>query len=84
MAEEVPPRNRSWLAVGVSRYWVFDAFFVPPAIWEMVFKPFGIECRPVVNTKGVELRTVVQEEVDIVTDDLKPLPCPDCQRIHYA
>lgn len=77
-----------WNRRGImTLFWVFDAFFVPPAIWETVFKPFGIECRPVVNTKGVELKTVVQlvvqEEVDIVTDDLKPVPCPECQRVHY-
>ena len=77
-----------WNRRGImSLNWVFDAFFVPPAIWETVFKPFGIECRPVVNAKGVELKTVVQlvvqEEVDIVSDDLKPVPCSECQRIHY-
>jgi len=71
----------------MSLIWVHDEFFVLPAIWETVFKPFGIKCRPVANRKGIELQTVVQlvveEEVDIVTEGLKPLPCETCGRIRY-
>ena len=67
--------------------WVHDEFFVPPAIWETVFKPFGIGCRPVANRRGIELKTVVQlvvdEEVDIVTEGLKPLPCEACGLVRY-
>ena len=71
----------------MTLHWVHDAFFVPPAIWETVFKPFGIGCRPVANRRGIELKTVVQlvvdEEVDIVTEGLKPLPCEACGLVRY-
>lgn len=77
-----------WNRRGImTLFWVGDEFFVPPAIWETVFKPFGIRCRSVANRKGVELKTVVQlvveEEIDIVTDHLKPLPCEACGRIRH-
>ena len=69
--------------------WVFEEFFVLPAVWETVFKPFGIRCRPVVNRKGVELTTVVQlvieEEVDLVMEKLSIQEvCPACGRRKYA
>ncbi|MBK9260401.1 MAG: hypothetical protein IPM54_11265 [Polyangiaceae bacterium] len=67
--------------------WVFEEFFVPPAVWETVFKPFGIGCRSVTNRKGIELKTVVQlvvdEEVDVVTDGLTPISCDACGRDKY-
>ncbi|MBN1617886.1 hypothetical protein JW887_00910 [Candidatus Dojkabacteria bacterium] len=41
--------------------WVNDVFFTQPAIWEEVFKPFGIDCMPVLkHSTGEELKTVVQ------------------------
>lgn len=69
--------------------WVHEEFFVPPAVWETVFKPFGIQCRPVANRKGVELKTVVQlvidEEVDLVMDRLQVQEvCVGCGRKKYA
>lgn len=67
--------------------WVHDEFFVPPAVWDTVFKPFGIGCRVVANRKGVELKTVVQlvvdEEVDVVTEGLTPIHCDACGRDKY-
>jgi hypothetical protein len=45
--------------------WVFDEFFVVPAIWESIFRPLGIGCRPVLNHRtGNELKTVVQLKID--------------------
>ncbi len=77
-----------WNRRGImTTFWTHEEFFVPPAVWETVFKPFDIECRPVANAKGTLLKTVVQlvveEEVDIVTTSLKPLPCASCHRTHY-
>jgi hypothetical protein len=67
--------------------WVFDEYFVTPEIWSSVFKPRGIACRPVTNTKGAELKTVVQlvveEEVGIVTEGLTPERCATCGRVKY-
>lgn len=77
-----------WNRRGImTTFWTIDEFFVPPEIWETVFKPFGIECRPVANAKGKLLNTVAQlvvsEEVDVFTDGLRPLPCNVCHRVHY-
>jgi len=67
--------------------WVFDEYFVRPEIWTTVFKPYGINCRPVINTKDVELKSVVQlvveEEVGVVTDGLAAERCPSCRRVKY-
>ncbi len=67
--------------------WVHEEFFVPPAVWESVFKPFCIPCRPVTNRKGKQLETVVQlvieEEVDMVTDGLDSTRCGACGRCKY-
>lgn len=36
--------------------WVYDQYFVPPSIWEEVFRPFGIGRLPVLNHRtGEEL-----------------------------
>lgn len=69
--------------------WVHEEFFVPPAVWETVFKPFGIKCRPVANRSGKELQTVVQlvieEEVDLVMDRLHVQEvCMGCGRKKYT
>lgn len=68
--------------------WVFEEFFVPPAVWETIFKPFGIPCRPVLNRRGKQLETVVQlvidEEVDLVMDNLSVQEvCDACGRHKY-
>lgn len=67
--------------------WVFDEVFVTPDVWSAVFKPHGVGCRPVLNTKGVQLKTVVQ----LTTDDrasanVGGLPfeaCSKCGRVKY-
>lgn len=44
--------------------WVFDAFFVPPHIWEIVFRPFGIGKVDVLDRNGQKvLNNVVQLEI---------------------
>lgn len=67
--------------------WIFDEFFVTPELWKKVFKPRGIECRPVTNTKGVVLKTVVQLVVDDVvaihTEGLPFETCVKCRRVKY-
>ena len=32
--------------------WVFDEYFATPEVWASFFEPHGIECRPVMNTRG--------------------------------
>jgi hypothetical protein len=69
--------------------WVFDEYFVTPETWESVFRPHGVESRPVLNTKGIELKTVVQlvehEEIGIVTAGLptEETMCSTCGRTKY-
>lgn len=49
--------------------WVFDEFFVFPQVWQDVFKPFGIACLPVLDSKsGRHLKTVVQLVISEVAD----------------
>ena len=49
--------------------WIGDEYFATPRIWEKVFRPHGIDSRPVTDRKGCALETVVQlvfaEEVDL-------------------
>lgn len=67
--------------------WVYDQYFVRPEVWETVFKPFGISCRPVTNRKGAELKTVIQldvsEEVDMKTEGLRGEACKLCGRTKF-
>ncbi|MBA5871277.1 MAG: hypothetical protein GDA68_14965 [Nitrospira sp. CR2.1] len=67
--------------------WVFDEFFATPEVWATIFKPFGVECRPVHNRKGQELRTVVQlvvsELVHVRTHPLEGHRCELCGLIKY-
>jgi hypothetical protein len=67
--------------------WVFDEFFVTPEVWGCVFEPQGIACRPVIDTKGAELQTVVQlvakEEVSVSVESLMPEVCRSCRRTKY-
>ncbi|WP_155826377.1 hypothetical protein [Leptospira alstonii] len=66
--------------------WIFDEYFTTPEIWMSVFQPIGIACRPVIDRKGVELKTVVQlvvkEEVGIVTTFLRE-KCSSCGRMKF-
>ncbi len=75
-----------WGRMGILQMnWVYDQYFVRPEVWETVFKPFGISCRPVINRKGAELKTVLQldvsEEVDMKTEGLRGEACKLCGRI---
>ncbi len=67
--------------------WIYDELFVTPEVWASMFKPAGIGHRPVMDTKGRELKTVVQlvieEEVGIVTEGLSPERCARCGRVKY-
>jgi hypothetical protein len=67
--------------------WVFDEYFVQPAAWKTIFAPRGVRSRPVENSKGEVLRTVIQlvidEEVEIETDNLEAEVCQVCKRIRY-
>jgi hypothetical protein len=68
--------------------WIFDEYFVKPEVWQSVFAPFGVECRPVTNIAGAELSTVVQIVVNqqsaIVADDLPYKKCIKCARVKYV
>jgi hypothetical protein len=67
--------------------WIYEELFVKPEVWSEIFKPHSIDCRPVLNTKNVELKTVVQlvitDTVGIVTTALPSEHCLRCQRIKY-
>lgn len=81
-------REPKWSRRGMFQLnWVFDELFVLPEVWSSVFKSFGVSCRPVANTKGGVLKSVVQivveEEAGIVTDRLTPDLCAKCRRVKY-
>lgn len=67
--------------------WVFDEYFVTPEVWRSVFKPHGIDSRPVINRRGAELKTalqlVVSEEVGIEAEGFPGAVCPSCGRMKY-
>jgi hypothetical protein len=70
--------------------WVFDEYFVRPEIWEALFRPFGIEKRPVlVHSTGAVMDNVVQlvisQETEANTDGLDYKTCPyhRCQSRKY-
>lgn len=49
--------------------WVFDEYFVKPDVWHKVFKPFGIECMPVLLYKtGQEMDNIVQLVISSFAD----------------
>jgi hypothetical protein len=84
-------REPKWVKRSILQLnWVFDEYFVTPHAWTSVFKPHGIECRAVLDTKGAVLSTVVQllanEEVGIVSDGLsaEAVCCSKCGRTKYS
>ncbi len=64
--------------------WVFDEFFVPPAVYDEVFAPFGVGGRHVESGAGRKLETVVQLVVDELADvevtGCGSWECPGCGR----
>ena len=68
-------------------HWVFDEFFVRPEVWRTVFNPNGVGCRPVLDAKGAELKTVVQlvlpEEMGVVVRGLVTERCARCGRVKF-
>ena len=76
-----------WGRKGImSLHFAYDEIFVPPAVWETIFKPFGISCRPVANRHGKLLQTVVQlvieEEIDLVDLPIRER-CRECGHPKY-
>lgn len=73
----------------MSPFWVHDTFFVKPEVWEEVFRPFGIDCGPVLHKNGKDvLKTVVelrpQERVAMEAPVGLPIyTCPYCHRSKY-
>ncbi len=81
-------REPKWGRKGIMQLiWVYDELFVTPDVWSSVFKPYGVGCRPVMNTKQLELETVVQlvieEEVGLVAAGLPAERCGECERLKY-
>ena len=69
-------------------HWVIDEFFTTPDLWKRVFEPRGVACRAVIDTKGGELKTVVQlvvdgEQVHVATAGLVAASCVSCGRKKY-
>lgn len=77
------PKDRSILQLN----WIFDEYFVTPRFWSAVFKPFDIGYRPVLDTNGNELDSVVQLDVteigDLKLGDSACSACPNCGRMKY-
>jgi len=71
--------------------WVFDEYFVPPAVWKEVFQSSGIGCSPVLDHRtGNELRTVVQLDIKLtaksalsVNEQCPSEICGSCHRKKY-
>jgi hypothetical protein len=67
--------------------WVYDELFVTPEVWTAVFERYGIPCQRVLNTKGIELETVVQlviqDDVSVMTEGLSFERCANCGRVKY-
>jgi hypothetical protein len=68
-------KEPNWGRNGIMQLtWVEDEYFVTPRVWEKVFRPHGIDSRPVSDRKGRTLETVVQlvfaEEVGLDTSGL--------------
>jgi hypothetical protein len=67
--------------------WIYDELFVKPEVWSRVFDSRGIPYRPVIDSRGVELTTVVQvvieEEVGVVLEGFPTESCAKCGRLKY-
>lgn len=69
-------------------HWVFDEYFVRPDVWTEVFEQHRISFRPVLSTKGTELKTVVQlviqAEASVALEGLQDVRCGACGRVKYS
>jgi len=68
--------------------WVFDEYFVTPALFRRVFEPFGVPAREVLDARGARsLATVVQlvvrDEVDVADAGLPFDTCDGCGRAKF-
>jgi hypothetical protein len=64
----------------VQLNWVFDEFLVKPETWTNIFKPFGIDCLPVLlHREGTALDSVVQLKIERVMDlEMGDSPYEEC------
>jgi len=67
--------------------WVMDEFFATPEAWEHVFKPFGVDCLPVIGHRtGRPLNAVIQLRVTSMSTPVGEPggflreTCPTCKR----
>lgn len=67
--------------------WIMDEYFVHPEIWNKVFRPLGIDSRPVVHHRtGRQLETIVQLSVTkratslVSAEQFKVSQCSVCKR----
>jgi hypothetical protein len=68
--------------------WVLGESFPKRDVWERIFKPYGVPCRPVLNKRGEELSTVVQlapdeRTVEMDTTGLVQTRCPRCRSVRF-
>jgi len=67
--------------------WVYGELFVTPDAWRQIFKPNQVGFRTVLNSRGAELKTVMQlvvePTVNIITDGLASERCRVCNRTKY-
>jgi hypothetical protein len=70
--------------------WIFDEYFVRPEVWQRVFRPFGIQCRPVLDIKTdaplssvVQLQITASVEIVLDADRYPSRLCPGCERRKY-
>jgi len=78
----------NWGRRGILQlHWVSDVFFAKPDVWQSVFKPLGVDARPVTKPSGAILEKVVQlvidETVPTAVADLPPQVCLICGRAKY-
>jgi hypothetical protein len=69
--------------------WVFEEFFVTPEVSRKVFRPHGVESRPVLGANEKELKTVLQlieapSLVDLRVDGLVAQKCQRCGRTKFV
>lgn len=94
LSQKAPFRFRkapSWGTKSILQLnWIFDEYFVKPEVWEDVFQPFGIGCRPAIlhrsnaileNVVQLDVATVIELEMDHLDHPFEV--CPVCNRKRY-